>query len=79
MMLHDSLMMPRAAIFDTASVPDHLKLYIPLFCNVLAGMGAGGLDYKYAVPVMYHAFGSVVMHGCRKSGAGDGAGQYGGP
>jgi hypothetical protein len=31
---------------------------------VLAGMGAGGLDYKYAVPVIHHAFGSVVMHGC---------------
>jgi hypothetical protein len=34
------------AVIDTSLLPENLKPYLPLFCSVLAKMGAADLDYK---------------------------------
>ncbi|XP_065906804.1 presequence protease, mitochondrial-like isoform X4 [Dysidea avara] len=34
------------AVASITSLPDELKIYVPLFCNVLTQMGAGDLDHR---------------------------------
>ncbi|MBN3307376.1 PREP protein, partial [Amia calva] len=34
------------ALCSLNTLPDDLKLYVPLFCNVITKMGSGGMDYR---------------------------------
>lgn len=60
-----------AAIFDTGCVPAPLRPYVPLFCSVVAAMGAADLDYKYVcVNGIHRQYVYIYMYWMRRWHAG---------